>query len=75
MIMEQVMAEVKLGKFRDTGVHVESETAEDDDTLEVFEELDLAFEEGLAGTDFDGIGLIVGRSAANGGGDPGVVQD
>lgn len=68
------MAAVKLRQLRDTGVDIEGEAAQDDDTLEVFEEFDLSFEEGLAGTDFDGFGFIVGRSAADGGGDPGVVQ-
>ncbi len=43
--------------------------------MEVFEEFEFAFEEGLAGADFGGIGFIVGRGAADRSGDPGVVED
>lgn len=72
--MEEIVAEIELRQFRDARVDIEGEAAEDDDALEVFEEFDFAFEEGLASTDFGGVGFVVGRSAADRSGDPGVTQ-
>ena len=63
--MEQVVAEVKLRKLRDTAVDIEGEASEDDNSLEVFEEVEFAFEKGLAVADFGGVRFIVGRGAAD----------
>lgn len=63
--MEQVVAEVKLRKRRDTAVDIEGESTEDDNSLEIFEEVEFAFEKGLAVADFGGVRFIVGRGAAD----------
>lgn len=56
----------------DGQVSIESDAAEDDDDLGVFEEFQLLFEVGLAGADFIGRRLVAGRGAVDGAGDPGI---
>lgn len=72
--VEDAVAEVEAAEGGDAGVHIKGEAAEDEDPFQVFEEAEFAFEEGLAGADLVGVGLVVGRGAADGGGDPGVVE-
>ena len=55
-------------------VSVEGDAAEDNDYLGVFEEFEFLFEVGAAVGNFFRKGLVAGRSAVNGAGDPGVCE-
>lgn len=72
--MEDTVAEVETAEGGDARIHIEGEAAKNDNTAKVFEQGEFAFEKGLTGADLLREGLVVRRGAADGGGDPGVVE-
>ncbi len=64
--------EMRFGLALDGEKDFEGDAAEDDDGLDILEQFELLFEVGLAGADLFGEGLVIGRGAVDGAGDPGV---